>query len=78
MSNRKRERIQNWTVTVVTMTTEKMVRVGLLLEWHTELQRNYSYYCRNTSLSQKYPNYSRSKLERKNSNNGPGERSTVD
>lgn len=75
MSNRKRERIQNWTVTV---TTEKVVRVGLLLEWHTEVQRNYAFYWRNMSLSQKYPNYSRSKLERKNSNNGPGERSTVD
>lgn len=48
MSNREKERIQNWSITI---TTEKVFRVGLLLKWHTELQRNYAYYWRNTPLT---------------------------
>ena len=48
------------------MTAEKVVRVGILLDLHTELQRNYAFYRRNMPLSQKYPNYSRSRLEIKN------------
>ena len=46
------------------MTAEKVVRVGLLPERHTELQRNYAYFWRNTRLSQNKPNYSRSRLQR--------------